>query len=125
MTDLSKYRLPDNDTKEWMVDYIRSMGFREYMDYEEKVYHVLEVLKSGKHYNIEKDVPPDKQELFIKIGCLYIQDHPEVMFSDDYTKIKKMESNYEQWKLETRRKAICNRQCRKDDIGRVGKAGKS
>lgn len=116
MSNLIQYRLPDNDSKEWMINYMHSMGFREYMEYEEKVYHALDVLKPGKYYNIEKDVPPDKQDLFIKIGCLYIRQHPDVMFSDDYTTIKKTKSNYEQWKLETGRKAIRNRQCRENDI---------
>lgn len=111
MSTLIQSRLPDNDSKEWMVDYMHSMGFQKYMEYEEKVYHALDVLKIGKHYNIEKDVPPDLQDLFVKLGCLYIQQHLEIMFSDDYTKIIKT-IPYEQWKLETRRKAVRNRQCR-------------
>lgn len=114
MRDLIQSRLPDDDSKEWMLDYMHSLGFVEYMDYERKVFNALDILKPGKHYNIEKDVPLDKQDLFIKLGCLYIQQHPEVMFSDDYSKILKIK-DYEQWKLEAGRKTVRDTECRKND----------
>lgn len=87
--DLSTYRLPDDDNRQWMIDAMDTMGFERYMKFESRVVHALDVLLPGKYYDV-RDISSNKQELFIKISCIYIQTHPEVVFYSDYSKIEKL-----------------------------------
>ena len=107
MADLSKYRLPDNDDKQWMLEAMHNMGFDRYMNFEKKVFDALDRLQPGKFYDIT-EVAEDRQELFVKLGCIYIQTHPAVVFSNDYSKIERTKY-YEQWKLEIERNIISAR----------------
>ena len=86
--DLRKYRLSDDSHGEWIDEAIQTMGYEEYLKFRDAVWNALKVLKPGKYYDV-RSISPDKQDLFIKISCIYIQTHPEVVFSDDYSKLEK------------------------------------
>ena len=88
--DLRKYRLPDDSRGEWIDEAIKEMGYEEYSHFRDRVWNALEVLKPGKYYDVT-EIPADKQNLFIKISCIYIQTHPAVVFSDDYSRLEKEE----------------------------------
>lgn len=83
--DLACYRL-DSST-EWIDQYVKKIGFDGIYEYQEKVYSALKKLGKGRHYNIEKDVAADKQELFIKLACMYFRHDGELYFEDDFSKI--------------------------------------
>ena len=106
MESLIRYRLPDNDRGEWMFDTIKSMGLPAFMEYEEKVNKALDKLCPGKFYDILNDIPAADHDKFIKLSCFYIQEHPEVFFSDDYTKIHKSKFFYEFRELDKRTKKV-------------------
>ena len=88
--DLRKYRLADDEHGAWIDKTIKAMGYDEYRQFRDRVWNACKVLKPGKFYDV-RDIPEDKQELFIKICCIYIQTHPEVVFSDDYSRLEKEE----------------------------------
>ena len=104
--DFSSCRLPDN-YGEWILDTIHFMGLKEYTEYEGKVFSALDGLREGRCFDVTL-VPEDMREIFIRICCLYIHDHPQVVFNDTYTRIYKQEK-YEPGKLDQRRKKICRR----------------
>lgn len=104
--DYSRFRLPDEG--DWISDIIKKMGLKEFTDYEYKVYDALNSLKEGKFYAVS-DVPEQERELFIKICCLYIRNHHNVVFNGTYTRIYK-EVKYEPRKMDNRRKKICDRE---------------
>ena len=87
--DLSQYRL--TASMEWVDRYIAALGLQEFANYQEKVYHALQILRPGKHYDLVRDVPEDKQELFIKLCCMYMisVDPYNLNFSEDFTRIEK------------------------------------
>lgn len=102
--DYSQYRLTAHD--DFIEQAIEQIGLKELFEFEEKVYLALDLLKEGKYYNVS-DVQADRIELFIKIACLYIQHHPQVVFNNSYTRIYK-EVKYESRKMDKRRKEIRN-----------------
>lgn len=104
--DFSSCRLPDN-YGEWILDTIHFMGLKEYTEYEGKVFSALDGLREGRCFDVTL-VLEDMREIFIRICCLYIHDHPQVVFNDTYTRIYKQEK-YEPGKLDQRRKKICPR----------------
>ena len=82
MTDLRQYRLNNlNEIDHFMAE----MGTDAFLDFERRVYSVLEKLKVMRYFDIEEKIIPDQQELFIKL-C------------------------YEQWKVETSRRQVRKRQ---------------
>ena len=93
--DFSSFRLPDN-YGEWILDTIH-----------DKVFSALDGLREGRCFDVTL-VQEDMREIFIRICCLYIHDHPQVVFNDTYTRIYKQEK-YEPGKLDQRRKKICPR----------------
>jgi hypothetical protein len=89
MSDMSNYKITD---WEWVDRLMAEVGIDEFWDYLEKVWDAIDNLYPKQHYNIETKIPPERQELFIKFGCLYILDHggcevSGIQFSEDYTKI--------------------------------------
>lgn len=89
MVDFKQYRLPDDDNGTWMLDKIKEIGLDAFTEQEEKVASALDRLKLGKFYDMN-DLPEEKRDMFIKLSCLYIMKHPEVVFSNDYSKIEKI-----------------------------------
>lgn len=106
MESLIKYRLPDDDEGFWIYDAVQAMGLPAFTEYEEKVEKALDKLCPGKYYDILNDIPAAKHDLFVKLCCRYIHTHPEVYFSDDYTKIYKSKIYYEFRKLDTRTRSL-------------------
>ena len=77
---------------EWVEPTLQNIGREDFWEYLNKVWNAIEKLCPKQYYNIETSVPPERQELFIKFGCLYIIDHGGcdacgIQFSDDFTKI--------------------------------------
>lgn len=91
MEDFKQYRLPDDDDGSWMLGKIREVGLDAFTEQEEKVVSALDNLKPGKFYDLH-DLPVEKREMFIRLSCLYIRSHPEVAFSNDYSRIEKMKT---------------------------------
>jgi hypothetical protein len=89
MTDYIQYRLPDDDNGEWVLEKIKEMGLDAFTEQEEKVALALDKLKPGKYYDMA-DLKEDKRENFIRLACLYIRNHPQVVFSNDYSRIEKI-----------------------------------
>ena len=111
MTDLRQYRLNNlNEIDHFMVE----MGTDAFLDFERRVHNVLEKLKVMRYFDIEEKISPDQQELFIKLCCSYIEKHPEYEFNNNYTQIWRKES-YEQWKMATARRPICQRERQQND----------
>ena len=87
METLERYRL--NDMSQ-LDRYLEKSRINEYFEYKNKIFVALDNFKIGHCYNIQKQVPKDKQDLFIKICCLYILQHyKEYIFSDDYSLIER------------------------------------
>lgn len=87
--DLSQYKIQD---WQWVDKTIAEVGKDDFWSFMNKVWSAIEKLCPAQFYNIEKSVPKERQELFIKFGCLYILDHGGcdacgIQFSEDYTKI--------------------------------------
>ena len=82
--NLIKYKALNDD---WMNEFVSKIGLREFCEIESRVYNSLDLLRSGRHYNIAEQVPEEQQELFIKFCCNYIDRHPEYEMSDDYCRI--------------------------------------
>ena len=74
-------------TMDWIDEYIEKLGLEGYCDFENRVNKALDQLRPGKCYDIATDVKEEDQELFIKICCCYINQHPEYEMSDDYCRI--------------------------------------
>lgn len=89
MVNFIQYRLPDDDNGKWILNKITEMGLDEFTSLEQKVHDALDKLKPGKYYDLN-DLPEDKLDAFIKLSCLYILHHPNVSFSNDYSRIEKM-----------------------------------
>ena len=89
--DFKQYRLPDDDNGSWILSTISRIGLDEFTEQESKVTAALDKLKSGKFYDLH-DLPVEKREMFIRLSCLYIRSHPEVAFSNDYSRIEKMKT---------------------------------
>ena len=100
---------PENSL--WIEKYIEEIGAQEFSNYYEKIEKALDKLDANKCYNIATQVRPERQDLFIKICCFYIDSHPNYYLSDSYDKIYK-EKNYEQRKMDIRTKGLCPRQYR-------------
>jgi len=92
MPNYAKHRMSNWD---WYQEYRSRMGDEAYCRYEASVFNLLDGMKSGNFFVIEKNVQPENIELFIKICCYYIikQQYANVSktiheFSDDYSSIK-------------------------------------
>lgn len=89
MANLRKYRMNDLNFF-WVDEYMKSMGTQAYCEYEKKVNDALDNLTPGHYYNIERDVPEEKLDLFIKLCCSYILQNSGYVMSEDYTKIERL-----------------------------------
>lgn len=94
---LSHYKLTEWS---WVDRYIEQMGTEDFFLYLNNVYKSIEALFPMQHYNILKSVPAEKQDLFVKCGCLYIQEHggidkSGVKFSIDYTELHRFKIYHE------------------------------
>lgn len=89
MEDFKQYRLPDDDNGTWMLEKIKEIGLDAFIEQEEKVASALDKLNPGKFYDMN-DLPLEKRDMFIKLSCFYIIKHPEVVFSNDYSRIEKI-----------------------------------
>lgn len=93
MADLSIHRPPDTDFYSWVDMYIEKMGAGYFLAYMNWVYEILDRLPAGKYYEIESVVPKEKIDLFVKVGCFYVNTHRDYWFSDDFSKIIHYEEN--------------------------------
>ena len=84
--NLSEHKMKN---REWIREYIQSMGVIAFQEYECRVWEALEQLKDNSFYDIRKIVKEENLDLFIKPCCKFILTHPEYEFSEDYTKIIK------------------------------------
>jgi len=102
MGSLVQYRMNNLD---WIDRFISEMGIEEFSSFDKRVRNALDKLKVNYYYDIAESVIPSQQELFIKLCCLHIEQHPEYEFNDDYTQIWRKEI-HEQWEMETRRRRL-------------------
>lgn len=82
--NLKKYKLI---TMDWIDEYIEKLGLEGYCDFQKRVNNALDRLRPGKYYDIATDVKEEDQELFVKLCCGYINQHPEYEMSEDYCRI--------------------------------------
>lgn len=87
MADLSTHRPPDADFYSWVDMYIEKMGAEHFKAYMDWVFEILDRLQEGKYYEIMAIVPEEKIDLFVKVGCFYVNTHRGYWFSEDYSKI--------------------------------------
>lgn len=81
--NLSIFKL--NNHTDWIDRFMSSMGVSDFDQYERDVYNSLNILKTGRCYDVV-DVPENMRELFIKFCCTYIEYiDSEIVFNDDYT----------------------------------------
>lgn len=92
MVELKNFLLTEDNRFSFFPDAIKSIGEDAFKEYFTKVYRALDSLRPGRHYNIIKDVPADKQELFVKICHLYTFAHPNYDFDLEITKIHHYQS---------------------------------
>ena len=86
MENLSEYKMT---SYEWYEEYELKMGEQNLRDYVNKVWKVLLELKLGESLDVIENVKPERYELFIKIGCLFIQENNmNYEFNNQYTKIR-------------------------------------
>ena len=95
MGSLVQYRMNNLD---WIDRFISEMGIEEFSSFDKRVRNALDKLKVNHYYDIAESVIPSQQELFIKLCCLHIEQHPEYEFNDDYTQI---------WRKEIHEHIIC------------------
>ncbi|MCQ2128308.1 MAG: hypothetical protein MJZ08_02600 [Bacteroidaceae bacterium] len=87
MSDLSKYRPHNYD---WVNEYIDKLGIDKFQQIDNWTCNVLKQLEPGRYYDIQKNIPEQHQDLFIKLCADYVINHDDYLFSDDYTKIKRL-----------------------------------
>lgn len=100
---------PENSL--WIEEYMAKLGAQEFSDYYDKIEKALDNLEIDKCYNVATQVRSERQDLFVKICCFYIESHHDYYMSDDYDKIYR-KKHYEQRKMDTRTKGLCPRQYR-------------
>lgn len=97
MEDLSRYRLTD---WAWVGHYKDRMGAEAFRDYMNRVYAQLLRIPVGGSFRIDERVRPENRELFVKIGCMFIQEgHTDYDFNDTFTIIR----HHEEAKMEPKR----------------------
>lgn len=97
MEDLSGYRLTD---WAWVGHYKERMGADAFRDYIDRVYGTLLRIPVGGSFQIAERVRPENRELFIKIGCMFIQEgHADYDFNETFTIIR----HHEEAKMEPKR----------------------
>jgi len=68
-------------------------------DYEKKIWHLCVTLEVAKVFDITVYVAPERREKFIEIVKSYIDhensDGTYIEFNEDYTKMRKIENNFE------------------------------
>lgn len=87
MVGLSQYLLTGDNRNSFFKDSLKKYGEEEFKDYYLKIHRALDQLKPGRHYNILKDVPADKQELFVQICQDYTFANPKYDFDLEITRI--------------------------------------
>ena len=86
MEDYSGYKLTD---WAWVEHYKERMGAEAFRDYMNRVYGTLLRIPVGGSIQITERVRPENRELFIKIGCMFIQEgHADNDFNETFTAIR-------------------------------------
>ena len=86
MENLSEFKMTSYD---WYEEYELKMGEQNLRDYVNKVWKGLLELKLGESLDVIENVQPERYDLFIKIGCLFIQENNmNYEFNNQYTKIR-------------------------------------
>ena len=91
------YRIHRMKDWAWCDTYRARLGREAYDRYVNAVYRLLTEMKPGSFFVVEKNVKPDNIDLFIKICCMFIQEHAVIQkkcpecyeFNEDYTIIKR------------------------------------
>jgi len=85
MKNLSKYKMTSYS---WYEEYEQKMGEQTLRDYVNKVWKTLLELKLGQSLDVIEKVDPKRYDLFVKVGCLFIQENNmNYEFNNEYTKI--------------------------------------
>jgi len=92
MLDLIHHRVDPRTETEWYYEYERTMGEQTFRAYINRVYGVLLDLPIGGSFSIEKRVKPANHALFVKIGCLFIneQNKENFEFNSRFTEIRRL-----------------------------------
>lgn len=86
MEDYSRYKLTD---WAWVEHYKERMGAEAFRDYMNRVYGTLLRIPVDGSIQITERVRPENRELFIKIGCMFIQEgHADYDFNETFTTIR-------------------------------------
>ena len=85
---LTRHRLENEATE---IDELKAR-YPDFRKEAQAIYTMLDQMPSGTVLHWQK-LYPGKEDLFIKIACRYIIDHPKYNFSEDYSLITK------DWKL--------------------------
>jgi hypothetical protein len=86
---------------DWNEKYELTMGEEELRKYVDRVWISLLKLELGEHIDILKVVAPERYDLFIKIGCLFIEEMRawNFEFNNEYTQIR---HRYEDLEIQAR-----------------------
>lgn len=111
--NLSHHKLTDYS---WYDIYAEKMGEDVLRAYVDKVYISLNKLIVGQSIDVLKHVSPERYDLFIKVGCLYIIETKawNYEFNNEYTKIT---HRYDAREMEEFH-ALFERQRREEKLGR-------
>ena len=92
MPDYSKHRLQN---WEWYTQYRSEMGDIAFQQYVNRCYVILQTMQPGGYLVIDKNVRPENVDLFIKICCMFIDEHNRFSqarlsyeFKSDYSEIR-------------------------------------
>ena len=93
MPDYSKHRLQNWD---WYKQYRSQMGDIAFEQYVTRCYVILQTMQPGGFLVIDKNVRPENVDLFIKICCMFIDEHNRYShtarlyyeFKSDYSEIR-------------------------------------
>ena len=85
MINLSEFRMTSYS---WYEAYEIKMGEQSLRDYVNKVWLALLKLKLDESFDVIENVEPERYDLFVKVGCLFIQENNmNYEFNNEYTKI--------------------------------------
>lgn len=94
MLDLSAHRIDPMKDTDWYYDYERKMGHEQFQKYVNRIYGVLIELHEGESFSIVRHVAPENYDLFVKIGCLFINEmkYENFEFNSTFTAIRRIKS---------------------------------